>query len=257
MARMFSTGVLSWRLWQGAQDVPGAVPSQRLHFVDDLRPHVLRRAEGHYLLVVDAAVEADLAAERILQFGRLHAGTAALDGVQHVDAHLNEVRYEGPDGAVVVVEHDKVERFREFDRPLHVGPVELAKHLRADHEALLRSEIVGDLRHQGQAAGRFETAGVVLVERIGDLLQQVVRELRPQQHVHQGLLEASEHVVVVEDGGVADFDGPVGVLCAFAGQGLVVVPFGLRPRKGVEVLDGLGMGQGVVSELPVDAARGV
>ena len=68
-------------------------------------------------------------------------------------------------------------------------------------------------------------------------------ELGPEDRVHERQLQPSQHVVVVERGGVAAADGPTMTPGCQGRQGRVIVPIGVRPAIGLQVGDGLGLRQ--------------
>jgi len=64
-----------------------------------------RCTERQYALVVDAAVEDHSVAVFAFKFGGIHAGAGVLDGIENVDAAVEQARDQRLDGAVRVEEH--------------------------------------------------------------------------------------------------------------------------------------------------------
>ena len=140
------------------------------------------------------------------QLHHVHPGAGPLHGVEDVDPHLDQERQEGADGAVVVMEHLDAELVAQVDEAFVMGRVEFPVELRADQRPALAAQVVGHLGHIDEPVAGLEHAAVVVVEEIGEPLEQHMGELRIVQRVDQRLLQAAQQVVVVEGRHVAALD---------------------------------------------------
>lgn len=217
--------VVAW-----CQYVAGMVAGQRVNAVAYFGTNFVRRAERKNLLVLDAAMETDPFAEIILQCRQFHAGTTPLHWIQDLNANLDEIRQECAHPAVVMVEHFYAKLPAQLDEALVVRLVEFPVKFEAEHRSVLVSEIVGDLGNVNQPRRGLECAAMAFVLEIASAAQQVVRQLRFGERIHQGLLHASQDIMDVHWRHVAAHDGLRGVMSL--GNRLearVIKPIGARP----------------------------
>jgi len=85
------------------------------------------------VLIVDAPVKDQAAAEIASQILASHARTAPLERVQDIDTDLDQFRYERPDGPVVMVKDISAVPVSEVHHPRQPGFEEPSKGCRA-HE---------------------------------------------------------------------------------------------------------------------------
>ena len=97
--------------------------------------HVRHAAVREDVLVVHAAVEAEVLPEVALEPRHVHARATPLHGVQDIDPHVYQHGQEHAATAVIVMEHLDPEFVTQVDEALVVRRVELPVGVHADHRA--------------------------------------------------------------------------------------------------------------------------
>ncbi len=145
----------------GAEDV-AAARFPDFHQLLDLPPDVIHRALVQGALTPDAAApEDDVLPKLTLQHGRVHALSRRLNGVQGVDARIDELRDQGDDRAAGMQQHLHV-RVRLVDKladPGNVGLEQLPEHLHGDHRRPLAPVVIADKDRHDVLAHRLQILG--------------------------------------------------------------------------------------------------
>jgi len=154
---------------------PNAVP--------DVLSNLLRRLEAEDVLRVAAsAPKDDAAAVLVLQFGRIHAVGRSLDGVENIDAAVNEVFdewFHGP--ATVQVEFPVRLAVEPLGEPSVVRRDGFREHIRAEHGRVLGSHVVGEHYAEGDVAQSLMEVGVLLHQCVALPTETVLDHLRFQK----------------------------------------------------------------------------
>jgi len=238
------------------RDDVAAVLAQDPDALLDLAGELLVAAAGQQALLVDGAPEAELVADEVLELLRAVSGNAGLDGVEDLDAHLDEVVQDRLDGAVAVEGDDDVGvRLLEGVEHLLVERLDVvAEQMLVDEQRRLRAEVVAGPDHVDAAADELEAdLGLELDAALVEPVDVGLLHLQVAQHLlhAQKLLGELEH----RDLDVADHD----VVLLVLGDDLL----GLRVAGGLvrigelvglDLLDGLDPGERGADDVDVHGA---
>ena len=146
----------------GLQDVARtdhvAVGTERFDHLSHFSGHFFGRAAWQEVLGVDGTMEGDSGSETLLEQCRVHVLGSDLEGIEHIDAKVDESVDQRHDRAAGV-EHDLHSvAVSHADDAIEARRNELIEHGRTHEQAILHTEIVGNAENIDLARGGCEHA---------------------------------------------------------------------------------------------------
>ena len=113
-------GCIGLKVMAGGHHISFAV-AENPDIVSHFPLYVAGGAERQGLLIVHAAVEHQLLAKVARLLLPRHAFAAPLNGIEHIDANLDQLRQQRSNGAVIMMHHLDAEGVSQIDHLPHPG----------------------------------------------------------------------------------------------------------------------------------------
>ncbi len=200
-------------------------------------------------------MEDDLPTEVPLEPLPIHPPAPPLDRVQDVDAGLDHVGDDLPDGPVAVEEHVHPVVVGEVHHPLHPGEEELAYHRWRHQEPRLGAEVLGHVA-EGDLAGDLLVDPLrALVAEVEHLVEAVVHDVGVEEEIEESLLLTPQILVIQEGLGAPSPYWETLPSIQFVWYHRKVVHLDIGPLVvALYLSDRLVLSEGVVDALPVGAS---
>ncbi len=153
---------------------------------------ILGFAQRKDVLDVHSALEGDVFAEFLFQFLDIHIGGLGLEGLQDVEAALDEVRDELLDVSAGVVHDRDLVLVGDIDVGLEGLFEVLSPHVEAEQWAGLGADVVAHHEDVDFTLDRLEDAVIVFDEVVDDVIADVLNDLGVHHHVDEDLLDAPQ-----------------------------------------------------------------